>query len=62
MWAIPKEVLMERPVGISGQHGGADATETLWLDVRVDLPPPWLARWGGDLDRAEEVMVDLFSA
>ena len=62
IWAIPKETLMKRPVGVSGQHSGADATETLWLDVRIDSPPPWLAQWGGDLDQAEAVLADLFSA
>ena len=62
IWIIPKEVLMERPVGVSGQHSGADATETLWLDVRINAPPPWLAQWGGDLDQAEAVLADLFNA
>lgn len=44
IWIIPKRVLMERPDGVSGQHSGADAAETLWLDVRADDPPSWMAR------------------
>ena len=62
IWVIPKAVLMDRPAGISGQHGGAEATETFWLDVRTDAPPPWMARWGGDVTRAESVMAELFGS
>lgn len=61
IWAIPKPILMARPDGVSGQHGGAGATETLWLDVRAGAPPSWMARWGGDVVRAEAVMAELFS-
>lgn len=62
IWAIPKEVLMDRPDGVSGQHGGAGATETLWLDVPADAPPLWMERWGGDVVRAESVMAELFGS
>ena len=62
IWVIPKAVLMDRPAGVSGQHGGAGAIETLWLDVPAGAPPPWMERWGGDVVRAESVMAELFGS
>lgn len=62
IWIIPKQILMTRPDGVSGQHGGAGAVETLWLDVRVGDPPQWMARWGGDVVQAEAVMAEIFGA
>lgn len=49
MWAIPKRILLARPQGVGGQHGGADAQDTLWLTVRPGKEHVWLHKFGGTL-------------
>jgi hypothetical protein len=48
-WFIPKEVALEHLIGTSGQHTGAGATETFWINVDPDLPPRWLSDFGDQL-------------
>ena len=49
MWAIPKETLLARPAGVRGQHGGAEAQDTMWLTVRPGKEHEWMHKFGGAL-------------
>lgn len=53
-WLVPKEEVFSRSMP---QHGGASGTDTHWLRLRADSPPGWLGPFGGELDRAVEVIV-----
>ena len=55
-WVFPKAELWKRPPGVSGQHGGARGTDTLWLNVNVERPHPWMSAWGGTLADAHMVL------
>ena len=55
-WCIPKPVLMDDLPGLSGQHGGAGATETRWLTVRPPSLPEWLTPYGSSLDAATDAL------
>ena len=48
-WLIPKDEAMLHLAGTSGQHTGAGATETLWLNVDPTLPQGWLSEYGDQL-------------
>ncbi len=64
MWAISKRELMHQrrrgAVGLSSQHGGAQATETAWLSFDADSPPRWLASHGGTLREGADALHALF--
>ena len=66
MWAISKRELMHQrrrgAVGLSSQHGGAQATETAWLSFDADSPPPWLSSHGGTLREGADALHALLSA
>ena len=50
IWCVPKPVLMAawQRGDLIGQHGGAAAKETAWLDVQPAAVPAWLAPYGPD--------------
>ncbi len=56
VWFVPKKVLMERPDGVGGQHGGSSASDTAWLAFDPLEPPRWLKHWGGTADEGIEVI------
>ncbi len=58
-WVIPKDVLMARPEGVGGQHGGQGGSDTLWLGFDADAPPRWMDEWGGRLSDAHAVLHNL---
>ena len=58
-WVVPKEVLLARPVGVTGQHTGAAGRDTAWLSFAPTKSPPWLARYGGRLRDAYRVLAAL---
>jgi len=58
-WAVPRRRLVSESgefatglPGFSPQHSGKTGRDTAWLAVAPDDPPPWLAEFGGPLDRA----------
>ena len=55
-WVIPKPVLMDDApkVGLAYQHGGQAGRDTRWLRFRAEMPPSWLAPFGGTLSDAYE--------
>ena len=58
-WAIPKEVLLSYPEGVTSQHGGQAGRDTAWLGFQADSPPDWLRDWGGRLSHAYAVLREL---
>ncbi len=59
-WVIPKAVLREHVIGMTGQHTGAAGQETAWMkDVDPSNPPSWLRPYGGTLREAFSVLVGM---
>lgn len=58
-WLLPKSVLLEHVIGYMGQHTGASGRDTAWLGFPVDRPYPWMQAFGGTLDSAWQVLLDL---
>jgi len=55
-WAIPKDLLLKMPKGVTHQHGGRAGTDTYWLSFKPSAPLEWLSQYGGTLSRAFEVI------
>jgi hypothetical protein len=56
-WLIPKHALMNgRKIGLTGQHTGAQGTDTSWLGFRATTPPDWLDPYGGSLSKVFELL------
>jgi hypothetical protein len=58
-WVLPKDVLKLHVIGHMGQHLGAAGTDTSWLSFRPTSPYPWMARFGGQLADAWQI-IDLW--
>lgn len=56
-WVIPKPVLHDHVIGVTGQHTGAAGTETAWISFRADNPPAWVQAFGGTLTEARDVLL-----
>lgn len=52
-WAVPKPVIWENA---TGQHTGGKAKDTKWVHVNPDNPPEWMREYGGELERAIQVL------
>lgn len=46
LWMVPKDELWRRALG---QHTGAMAQDTKWLQFAAESPPDWLSGFGGTL-------------
>lgn len=55
-WVVSKAVLRERVIGHTPQHTGKIGTDTFWFSVDPAAPPHWLAPYGGNLERAAEIL------
>lgn len=56
-WLIPKAALMSGPrKGLTGQHTGAQGTDTSWLGFRASAPPEWLEPYGGSLAAVFQIL------
>ncbi len=55
-WLLPKSVLLERVIGVMGQHTGSGGRDTAWLSVTAARPDPWLAAHGGRLRDVHELL------
>lgn len=56
-WVLPKTLLLARVIGRGrGQHGGASASETAWLQVDPSAPEDWMQPRSGRLDEAIEIL------
>lgn len=54
-WVVPKSAVIGTDVdltGLTGQHTGSDAVDTLWLRLRASTPPKWMSAYGGTLAKA----------
>lgn len=58
-WIIPKSVLHEHVIGVTGQHTGAGGTDTAWIGFPADNPPEWIRPYGGTLSEARDVLAAL---
>ncbi len=58
-WFIPKDDAIAHLAGTSGQHTGAGATETLWLNVDPSLPQGWLSAYGDQLSDVKQAVLRL---
>jgi hypothetical protein len=56
VWFIPKQDALDHLMGTSGQHTGAGATETLWLNVDPSVPQGWLSDFGDQLSTVRAVL------
>lgn len=52
-WLVPKSQALSSSVP---QHGGSVGTDTRWIRFAAASPPPWLEPFGGDLERARQVI------
>lgn len=55
-WIVPKAVLHEHVIGVTGQHTGAAGTDTAWIGFPVANPPTWIRPYGGTLTEARDVL------
>lgn len=55
-WVLSKSILYQEVIGHTGQHTGADATDTAWLSVTVGNEHEWLEPYGGSLAAAREFL------
>ena len=53
LWVVPQDVLQEHS---TGQHTGAAAQDTKWLQFRAHNPPAWLAPYGDTLAKAKAAL------
>lgn len=59
-WVVPKDVLREHVIGVTGQHTGASGQDTAWMkNVSAANPPVWLRPYGGTLREAFAVLKSL---
>lgn len=58
-WLIPKEALLENRPGLVHQHGGARGSDTRWLSFTPESPLPWLAPYGGSMDKTSRLLKNL---
>lgn len=58
-WVVPKDVLYEHVIGVTGQHTGATGTDTAWIGFKAADPPPWIRPFGGTLAHACEILAGL---
>lgn len=58
-WLIPKPVLFEHVIGVTGQHTGAGGTDTAWIGFQADTPPDWIKSFGGSLERVHRILSQL---
>lgn len=58
-WLIPKPILFEHVIGVTGQHTGATGTDTAWIGFQAGSPPGWITPYGGSLERVHEIMSQL---
>ncbi|MGN8132574.1 hypothetical protein [Paenarthrobacter sp. 22069] len=49
-WLLPKNVIKEHVIGHMGQHTGAGASETAWLEVRPGVVHQWMSGYGDTLE------------
>jgi len=55
-WVISKQLLNERVIGHTPQHGGLKGSDTYWISVDPSNPPDWLRGCGGTLRAAYEII------
>ena len=55
IWVVPKHVVETHIVGSNGQHTGAGAAETDWIEVDPKAVPAWLEEWGGTLQASRRI-------
>jgi hypothetical protein len=64
-WLIPKLELIadgenqERP-GLTGQHRGLAAQDTLWLSIDPNNPQPWIQTYGGTIEMVTARIAAIF--
>lgn len=58
-WLIPKTEALDHLRGVSGQHTGADATETYWITAIPGRNGNWLDEYGDQLSDVKSVIVGL---
>ena len=55
-WVISKATLRKHVIGHTPQHTGKGGTDTFWLSFPTNAPPKWLAKCGGRLSAAAEIL------
>lgn len=55
-WVVPKAVMVKKSVA---QHGGKLGRDTRWLQFPAYEAPVWIKQYGGTLDQAYEVLLNL---
>jgi len=58
-WLIPKNELLIHLDGVAGQHTGASARETHWLQIDPARSDRWLSNFGNQLSDVRELLKDL---
>jgi hypothetical protein len=56
-WIVPKHVLHEHVIGVTGQHTGSAGTDTAWIGFKASDPPDWIRPYGGTLSEARDVLL-----
>lgn len=60
-WSVPKSVLQQHVIGVTGQHGGKGGKDTAWIRFVPVNPPPWLRPYGGNLTVCAAVIRQQFT-
>lgn len=55
-WLIPKDEAFVHLPGANGQHTGAGASETYWLELDGYLDPPWVEPFGNQLSHVRRLL------
>ena len=55
-WVVSKDILRQHVIGKRPQHLGRAGTDTFWLSFSANEPDSWLAKCGGRLAQAYEIM------
>jgi hypothetical protein len=58
-WLVPKAVLHEHVIGVTGQHTGSSGTDTAWISFPSDDPHAWIRPFGGKLGDVHRVLQGL---
>jgi hypothetical protein len=58
-WLIPKQTVIEHLDGVGGQHTGASARETLWMNPVPGANGTWIDEYGDQLSDVRQLLLQL---
>jgi hypothetical protein len=59
VWLFPKDVVLEHLSGVGGQHTGASARETYWMNLAPGANNSWVDEYGDQFSTAKDFLSDL---